>query len=395
MTTVPPPLATPAPRSRLAPTVPVLTGWMAVAGLASLGAGAIHAAAIGVHAEHRPAAVTFVIVAALQLAWGALALVRSNRLIALLGLGIGLGAFAGWVVAKAWGLWFVPGLDVAEPVQTADGLAAGLAVASAALIAWSLWTTRAGAARPARPPMAFAAVGLVGLSLFGMVAGGTHVHSHGATGHSHGGAAGGPGHTQTSVAVPYDPDLPLDFGGVPGVTPQQQAAAENIVASTLMGLPQWSDPEYALANGFHSIGDGFTGTEHFINDEFLDDDAIFDPSRPESLVWDTSSGGRRLVAAMYMLQRGTPLEEAPNIGGDLMQWHIHNNLCYTASGLVMGLTDGNGECPAGLFLPEPTPMVHVWLEPHPCGPFAALEGVGGGQIAEGEDVACDHQHGSA
>ena len=56
------------------------TGWLAVSGLASLGAGAIHAAAIGVHAEHKPAAVTFVILAALQIGWGVLALVRSNSI---------------------------------------------------------------------------------------------------------------------------------------------------------------------------------------------------------------------------------------------------------------------------------------------------------------------------
>ena len=111
-------------------------------------------------------------------------------------------------------------------------------------------------------------------------------------------------------------------------------------------------------------------------------------------MWDTTSGERRLVAAMYMLERGTPLEDAPNLGGNLMQWHIHNNLCYTPSGQVVGITDGNGECPPGLILPVPTPMVHVWLEPQECGPFSALEGIGGGQIEEGQEVLCDHQHGS-
>ncbi len=30
-------------------------------------------------------------------------------------------------------------------------------------------------------------------------------------------------------------------------------------------------------------------------------------------------------------------------------------------------------------------MIHVWITPHPCGPFAALEGVGAGQIAAGEE----------
>jgi hypothetical protein len=376
--------------TQLRVAVPALTGWLAVAGLASLGAGAIHAAAIGVHAEHRPAAITFVIVAALQLGWGGLALVRSNRLVALVGILINFGAFVGWVVAKTAGLWFIPGLDVAEPVQTADGLAAGLAMATVLLIGWSLWIARSHS-RATRPPMVLASVGLAGLTVFGMVAAGTHVHAHGVAGHTHGAA----GQTAAVVPpVPYDPTRPIDLSGVPGVTPEQQAAAENLVAVTVVRLPQWSDPAVAEAAGFQSIGDGFTGVEHFVNTNYMADDVILDPDRPESLVYDTSSGGRRLVAAMYMLQQGTPLEEVPNIGGPLMQWHIHDNLCFTAAGRVAGLTDGDGNCAPGLDRPVPTPMIHVWIEPHRCGPFAALEGVGGGTIAEGETVLCDHVHGT-
>ena len=34
---------------------------------------------------------------------------------------------------------------------------------------------------------------------------------------------------------------PIDLSGTPGVTPQQQAAAENLVAVTLVRLPKWSD----------------------------------------------------------------------------------------------------------------------------------------------------------
>ena len=48
-----------APMSATSPRV----AWMTTAGLLSLGAGAIHAAAIGVHAEHRPAALAFTAVA--------------------------------------------------------------------------------------------------------------------------------------------------------------------------------------------------------------------------------------------------------------------------------------------------------------------------------------------
>jgi hypothetical protein len=367
------------------------TGWMAVAGLASIGAGAIHAAAIGVHAEHKPAAVTFVILAALQLAWGVLAVVRSNKLVAVLGVAVNLGAVVGWIWAKAWGISFIPGLDVAEPVQTADGLAAGLAAASVLLIGFALWNSRKDAL-PARPPMAIAALGLTVLSVWGMVAAGTHVHSHG---HSHGGnTIVVEQSTAPAVVVPFDPDKPIDFSGAPDTTPEQQAFAENLVATTLNLLPMWSDPDYALAHGFRSIGDGLTGTEHFINDDFRHDDSYFDPTRPESLVWDTTGDGRELVAAMYMLDEGMPIEDVPDYGGSLMQFHIHNNLCYTPSGQVVGLTNSDGECAPGLILPPAAPMIHVWLENQPCGPFSALEGIGGGQIAEGETVSCDHQHGA-
>ena len=43
---------------------------------------------------------------------------------------------------------------------------------------------------------------------------------------------------------------------------------------------------------------------------------------------------------------------------------------------------------------DPVPMIHVWVVPHQCGPFAALEGVGAGQIKEGETRLCDHAHGT-
>jgi hypothetical protein len=378
----------------------VRTGWMAVAGLASIGAGAIHAAAIGVHAEHKSAAITFVVLAALQLAWGVLAVARSSRLVAALGIAVNVGAIVGWVWAKVWGISLIAGLDEAEPVQTADGLAAGLAAASVLLIGFALWTERRDGA-PARPPMAIAALGLTGLSIFGMIAAGTHSHAegHGAAGDHHGGEnttivveqpATGP-----AVVVPFDPTQPIDFSGAPDTTPEQQAFAENLVATTLNLLPMWEDPEFALANGFRTIGDGGTGTEHFINDEFRNDDSYFDPTRPESLVWDTTSGERELVAAMYMLDAGLPIEDVPDYGGSLMQFHIHNNLCYTPSGQVAGLTNSEGECAPGLILPEAAPMVHVWLENQPCGPFSALEGIGGGQIAEGETVNCDHAHGTS
>ncbi|MGH9229539.1 MAG: hypothetical protein ACRD07_12590, partial [Acidimicrobiales bacterium] len=225
-------------------------------------------------------------------------------------------------------------------------------------------------------------------------------HDHGAAGDGADTAAADEhaGHEAAAVApVPYDPTKPIDLGGVEGVTPEQQAAAENLIAITLWRLPQWSDPEVAEAAGFRSIGDGFTGYEHFIQWDWINDDHILDPERPESLVYRVDgNGSRTLEAAMFMLPQGETLDTVPELGGKLTQWHIHDDLCFTPGEApkVRGVTGVGQGCPPGLTKLDPVPMIHVWIVPHRCGPFAALEGVGGGQIKAGEERLCDHAHGA-
>jgi len=213
-------------------------------------------------------------------------------------------------------------------------------------------------------------------------------------------AGGAPSVEPAAVTpVPYDPALPIDLSGTPGVTPQQQAFAENAIANTLIGLPQWSDPEVAEEAGFRSIQDGATGFEHFIQWDWINDDVWLDPDYPESLVYAVQpDGSRELVSAMYMMPDSYTLDEVPDWGGDLMQWHIHADLCFDVSDpespRVGGLTDDQGGCTAPLVKLGESPMIHIWITPHECGPFAALEGVGAGQVIEGEAKLCDHQHGS-
>ena len=159
-------------------------------------------------------------------------------------------------------------------------------------------------------------------------------------------------------------------------------------------MPKFSDYKKDETLGFRSIGDGVTGVEHFVNLDYFDDGHILDADYPESLVFEPHQDGtKKLVAAMFMLRPRDNLADVPKTGGKLMQWHIHNNLCFTATGQVVGLTNGDGSCPPGFNKGSQAPMIHVWIVPHPCGPFAALEGVGGGQINEGESRLCDHTHG--
>jgi hypothetical protein len=378
---------------------------LAVGAVASIGAGAIHAAAIGVHSEHRQAVVTFTIVAAVQLAWGVLALLYANRWLAVAGAAANTAAFVGWVMAKTSGIGFIDGFEASETIQFADFTAAmfaAVAVIGAVIYA----ATGMRASSLGRPALAVAAVVTTAIAVPAMVSAGSHSHAGGhgggeAAGHSHGGGGGdaagggGGGHHSAAIApVEYDPEKPIDLGGVQGVTPAQQARAENLIAITLLRLPQWADYRTAESVGFKSIGDGITGHEHFINTAFFDDGHILNPDRPESLVYEPQrDGSKKLVSAMYMLAPNQTLDDVPDVGGKLTQWHIHNNLCFTTSGRVAGLTNAQGDCNAPLVKGNEAPMIHVWITKHPCGPFASLEGVGAGQIKAGETRLCDTAHG--
>ena len=431
---------------------------LATAAVFSMGAGLVHAGAIGIHAEHATLARLFIMVAVFQLGFGVATLLRPTRwLAAVTALG-NLLAVAAWLTTRLTGISWIGGLETREAAQFSDtacaflGLVAGGLALTAALVGWhraaDLGLTRG----TAFPAMVVAAIAIPAL-----FSGANHVHRHtvtttagaavvnesaphvhnadgtvtavadGSVPHDHGnaGAAGGATagttatattgtgtgtgdatattvHTHAAAAVPtvpYDPTKPIDLGGVPGVTPEQQARAENLVAITVVRLPQWSDPAVAEAAGFHSIGDALTGFEHYINWDWINDNVYLDPDHPESLVYvPQPDGTKKLVSAMYMLPDTTSLADVPDIGGALTQWHIHDNLCFTKDPVaprVAGITDATGGCPASLQKFRPAPMIHVWITPNVCGPFAALEGVGAGQILPGQQRLCDHVHGAS
>jgi hypothetical protein len=404
------PVANPAASQLPHPTALVV----AVAGWASIGAGAIHATAAGSHSDHRQAAVAFVAVAAFQLLWGVVALVRYSPLLGAVGLVGQAAAFGGWLWAKTSGIPFVDGLQDPEPVQFADAVAAVLAIV-AILSVLALATDRVARvarvdpapvrqrARAPQSALVTAAVALTGVALVvpAMVSASSHDHTSG-DGHGHGDrpvAHDDVGHAHDGAVEthPFDPTQPIDLSGMPGVTPEQQAQAENLLAVSLLRLPQFADVAVTESRGYHSVGDSVTGYEHYMNWSLVDDGRILDPDYPESLVYRVRGPERELVAAMFMLPTGTTLDQVPDLGGNLLQWHIHNNLCFSDDPVapqVASVVSPDGSCPPPTERIAGGPMVHVWIEPHPCGPFAALEGIAGGQIAEGETRLCDHVHGT-
>jgi hypothetical protein len=203
--------------------------------------------------------------------------------------------------------------------------------------------------------------------------------------------------TTLDAPKPYDPSKPVDLGGTPGVTTAEQHRAEHLVVTTIAALRRYEYPSQAVAAGYRTIGDGVTGDEHFVKWSYVDDGHILDPNRPESLVYEWQGGQEKVAAAMYMLPFGSRFTDVPDVGGALTQWHVHDNLCLTnnpTQKIVVGLTTAEGGCPSGTSKAGDTPMLHVWTVPNPCGPFAALEGIGAGQVPKGQTRLCDTAHGS-
>jgi hypothetical protein len=419
---------------------------LVIASVASVAAGVLHAAAAGIHADHPDLSRIFVVLAVVQIGAAVVGFVRPGRFAAAALAAVNAIAFAGWMATRLTGISGIDGLETAERPQPADTIAAVLAAVSVVMAILALARRLPSISSRAVTAVAVAtgvllipglvnatnhdhdahehsasdagphdhgtpAAGLTGVeaAAIGVAdapATAVHAHEHTASESTAPSAATPSATTDTMPDMahtalppqPYDPTLPIDLGGVPGVTPQEQAFAENLVGATVRDLPQWSDLAVVEAAGFRSIGDAITGHEHYIQWGWIDDDVWLDPDHPESLVFEPQAdGSKKLVSAMFMLPSGYPLEDVPNWGGALMQWHVHGDLCFTDDPVapqVAGLKPIDGTCQPPLVDFLLSPMIHVWITPTPCGPFAALEGIGGGQVPAGEDVLCDHVHGS-
>jgi hypothetical protein len=77
---------------------------------------------------------------------------------------------------------------------------------------------------------------------------------------------------------------------------------------------------------------------------------------------------------MYILDRGDTMADVPEIAGELTRWHNHQNLCWDETGTRLAGIFVNGACRPGGTLRATAPMLHVWLDDTPCGPFAGIEG---------------------
>lgn len=165
----------------------------AIPAIAGIGAGAIHAAAAGAHADHRLLANVFVAMAVAQLGTGIALLTQPGRAWARAVIIVNGAAVTGWVVTRVVGVWFVTGLEVAEPAEFADTVCASLGFLAALAAAFALRVdTRRGPTLNWEPAMtvrdlALPAIAVVLLTVPAMSVTATDAHAVDADDtHSHG-----------------------------------------------------------------------------------------------------------------------------------------------------------------------------------------------------------------
>ncbi|TMC09922.1 MAG: hypothetical protein E6J41_09550 [Chloroflexi bacterium] len=154
------------------------------------------------------------------------------------------------------------------------------------------------------------------------------------------------------------------------VTPEQQAAADGLVAETRQGIARYQDVRVALAAGYRPSTPDGSGTAHYT--DFRAPANPLDPSHPAALVYATTRHGPVLLGAMYQMpKQGVP---GPDLGGALTPWHYHTNVCFSVPGLlVSGLSTPFGMCPPGSVRITTADQLHVWTAPNPNGPFGDLD----------------------
>ncbi len=376
-------------------TVRPLTTTLAAAAVASVGAGLIHAAAAGSHSDNTTLAWLFALCAVAQIGWAGLVVARPLRLVVLAGMAVNAVCVAVWALTRTVGLGGAFG--GVEEVGFQDLLAAVLA--TVAVVGCGLALVRPSRARRLDVPAIGVACFLVlVLAVPAMAAGHSHDagHSHedattsvaaSARAHSHAAAASSPHeHATAPSAAPATPTGTIISLDDPRLTTEQRRNATTLLETTRAGLGAFPDEAALVAAGYTSIGDGRRsgGFEHYVNREYVADGVELDPLRIESVVLRLEPDGSKTVAsAMYILSPGKTMADAPDVAGSLTPWHDHQNLCWDETGTRLAGILVNGVCRPGGTFRGTAPMMHVWLENTPCGPFAGIEGHGGG---------CDHTH---
>jgi hypothetical protein len=167
-------------------------------------------------------------------------------------------------------------------------------------------------------------------------------------------------------------------------TARQRARARALVRDTATTLRRYEHLDAAIADGYVPLPED---PVHWYRPDYLVDDAVLDPRRPEFLVYvdprrpandlradepAASLDRRVVVGAMYWA--ADPPAHGPQVGGPLTVWHFHewdpSFWCGDGHGLPLA-TPVADACPAGAPIARSAEMLHVWTVDGPDGRFGS------------------------
>jgi hypothetical protein len=157
-------------------------------------------------------------------------------------------------------------------------------------------------------------------------------------------------------------------------TVEQRQAAESLIERSYASARKhgWYDANKAMADGYAPM---YLSPMHYAKAEYVVDDAILDPERPEFLMYYHTPRGLALAGYMFLVNE--PRARGPQIGGPLTVWHYHvwaSQVCLL-QGLLVVASPQDGKCPRGEAMSRSPEMVHVWLIDRPEGPFETEMGI--------------------
>ena len=199
----------------------------------------------------------------------------------------------------------------------------------------------------------------------------THQHTTSATS----GSVASDGHTHDTTTPGTTAAGPIVSVDDPRLSPAQQDAARTLLVTSRSAIASLPNTAALSAAGYVPVGDNSSGMQHWVNDAYTHDGRELDASHIESFMTSNSTG--RTTGAMYILEPGRTMANVPNIAGELTTWHVHQPICFsTTQSWHFVSFASNGNCPSGAAARNVPPMMHVWSDDPPCGPFVGTEGHG-------------------
>lgn len=159
-------------------------------------------------------------------------------------------------------------------------------------------------------------------------------------------------------------------------TVKQKKMADRLFQNTFENATKkgWGDIEKVVADGY--VYEPDRDLTHLTNYEYMFDDEVLNPEKPEFLMFYYTEQGPILAGVAFVLAE--LYTHGPQIGGHETVWHFHS---YPSDCVANPYPEGHklrstliqGECKAGeVFVDRSPEMLHVWFVNHPYGRFASM-----------------------